>query len=178
MKTCPHLYFSRTAIAVVIAASFWLAGCGHHRGAASPGREIAIPLFENATFEPTLNMQATQAVKEAFLTRGFQITGASSGAPTILTGKINSFEKTPISLGATGLAMEYRIKIGAEITLRHRGEETTFTAEETAEFFAHSDTLLHRAAEDRAIRETSRRLAERVADLLFIKSHSLGSTKQ
>ncbi len=174
--------FMRTLVTAALAASFSLVGCGYYRGIApvSSGPKIAIPLFENATFEPILDRQTTRAVKEAFLARGFNVTGDPNGAPIILAGKISSFEKTPISLNAAGSALEYRVKIGTKITLRYRGETegATFIVEEAAEFFSHSDTILHRAAEDRAIREASLRLAERMVDLLFTKSGALRSTKR
>ncbi|HLG21199.1 MAG TPA: LptE family protein [Candidatus Manganitrophaceae bacterium] len=150
---------------------FLLAGCGYHRGIradALPHRPIAIPVFENGTFEPLVEKRVHEIFKETFMTRGWNVVAEDGQAPLVLSGKINRFDRTPVSLNLSGQAQEYRLKIGLAFSLREKGGNPAAesTAEGSAEYIARSDAGEDRAAQDRAIREAGRRLAEQVADLL------------
>ncbi|MFQ5950400.1 MAG: hypothetical protein ACE5J1_06925, partial [Nitrospiria bacterium] len=76
-----------------------------------------------------------------------------------------------------GRVKEYRIKIGLQLRL-HRskmgegpdGRKTFVTATEgSAEYIARSDPDADRIAENRAIREAGRRMAEEAADFLLAR---------
>ncbi len=150
-----------------------LAGCGYHSGIrsemASPDRTIAIPVFENATFEPLLENRVSEGFKETFLRQGWQVVAKPDQAPLTLSGRVIRFDRVPISLNRIGQAQEYRITIGLEYAFLSSKETPPSKqkdhAEASAEYIASSDPITDRVAEDRAIREAGRRLAERVADL-------------
>lgn len=152
-----------------------LAGCGYHSGirsdATSPDQTIAIPVFENATFEPLLEKRVSESFKETFLKQGWQVVGHLNHAPLTLSGRVTRFDRTPISLNRIGQAQEYRITIGLEYTLLPneggRSKQKDH-AEASAEYIANPDPISDRAAQDRAIREAGQHLAERVADLISI----------
>jgi len=175
-----------------------LAGCGYHEGirpavaeiepVKPPGRArhtIAIPIFENATFEPILEKPISQIFKETFFSRGWDITGDPKRAAVILKGRINRYERFPISLNPQGQAKEYRIKIGLQLRLHPSegagadGEKTFVVATEgSAEYIARSDPGADRIAENRAIREAGRRMAEEAADFLLARISQEGATGQ
>jgi outer membrane lipopolysaccharide assembly protein LptE/RlpB len=165
---------------------FGMAACGYQVGAGSDlsnsaesmgaGRTIAIPLFENATFEPILEKRVTETFKETFFSRGWKVV-APNRASLVLTGRIHRFERTPISLNRDGQAEEYRVKIGMEILLldpEAREKQQTAPlkreAEGLADYVARADVAADRVAEDRAIREAGRKMAEQVADLFSTKN--------
>ena len=149
-----------------------LAGCGYQSGIrseiTSSDQTIAIPIFENATFEPLLERQVAESFKETFLRQGWRVVAHSDQAPLTLSGRVIRFDRVPISLNLIGQALEYRITIGLEYTfLPKTGDppKQKDHAEASAEYIANPDPLADRAAEDRAIREAGLRLAERVVDL-------------
>jgi len=166
-----------------------MAACGYQAGggvahfnqvdSAVAGRTIAIPLFENVTFEPILEKRVTETFKETFYSRGWKVVGARAGASFLLTGKIIRFERIPISLNRDGLAEEFRVKIGMELRLldsengqMRNGKPDLLRkeAEGVAEYIARADVAADRVAEDRAIREAGRKLAEQVTDLFTAKN--------
>ncbi len=152
-----------------------LAGCGYHSGLrseiTSSDHAIAIPIFENATFEPLLEKRVSESFKETFLRQGWQVVAHPHQAPLTLSGRVTRFDRTPVALNRIGQAQEYRITIGFEYTLLPRqGDQSKQKdhAEGSAEYIANPDPISDRAAQDRAIREAGRHLAERVADLISI----------
>lgn len=165
-----------------------LAGCGYHHGFRSdlqpfpeghgirsdPAsfQQIAIPVFENLTFEPLLEKRVHEIFKETFVTRGWKVVDLDQ-ASTVLSGKINRFERAPIALNLQSQAEEYRIKVGLALTLGSKegsAPPQKIDAEGSAEYIARTDPAEDRAGQDRAIREAARRLAERAADLLSERS--------
>lgn len=156
-----------------------LAGCGYHNGirsdAPSPDQIIAIPVFENATFEPLLEKRVSESFKEIFLRQGWQVLGHSDQAPLTLSGRVTRFDRTPLSLNRIGQAQEYRITIGLEYTLLPKEADRSKQkdhAEASAEYLASPDPISDRAAQDRAIREAGQHLAEQVADLISVAPRS------
>jgi hypothetical protein len=191
----------RTIFRVILSLSFFtFLACGYHFGtgpersdgaeSTGAGRNIAIPLFENTTFEPILEKRVTEAFKETFFSKGWKVVSDQRHASLILTGRILRFERIPISLRQDGLAEEFRVKIGMEVRLLDSEKEPTQEgkaaplkreAEGIADYIARADVAADRVAEDRAIREAGRKMAEQVADLLptknFFKSEPKAETR-
>jgi len=157
---------------VILLLLLSLTGCGYHNEIRSEvplsGQTIAIPIFENGTFEPFLEKRITESFKETFLRQGWRVVSHPDQAPLLLSGRMIRFDRIPISLDRNSQAQEYRIIVGLEYTFRPKGGEPPKQkdrVEASAEYLANPDPLADRAAEDRAIREAGQRLAERVADL-------------
>lgn len=149
------------------------------RGPTGAGRTIAIPLFENATFEPILEKRVTETFKETFFSKGWKVVSDQDPASLVLTGRIYRFERVPLSLNRSGQAEEFRVKIGMEVRLLDsengpkpdgKAGPLKGEAEGVADYFARADVAADRVAEDRAIREAGRKMAEQVADLLPTKN--------
>jgi outer membrane lipopolysaccharide assembly protein LptE/RlpB len=168
---------------------FSVTACGYQTGSgaahfndvdsATAGRSIAIPLFENATFEPILEKRVTETFKETFYSRGWKVISDQNLASFVLTGRINRFERIPVSLNRDGQAQEFRVKIGMELRLldsengQKRSGKTDLLKRESegvADYIARVDVAEDRVAEDRAIREAGRKMAEQVTDLLTAKN--------
>lgn len=164
---------------------FGAAACGYQSGireTPSPGGSarddltVAVPLFENATFEPILEKRLGEIFKETLLSRGWKIVGDPDAAPLVLTGRIHRYERIPVSLNLQEQAEEYRIRIGLEVRLfdstEGRNEANLVWKREVegaADYIARPDPSADRVAQDRAIREAARRMAERTVDFLLEK---------
>lgn len=147
-------------------------GCGYRQAGIVDSvlppnaKTIAIPTFRNQTFESALESTLTTYVKEEFITSNrFGVTNNSDEADLVLKGIIQSFGLTPLSIDqATGRVLEYRVKIVVDITLEDpRSQKVLWqesSLETTAEFFAGSDPSATRVAQNRAVAEAGKHLAE------------------
>lgn len=160
-----------------------LSGCGVRQGmdhrvtdlarVRDPGsirQTIAIPLFENATFEPLLGKRISQIFKETFISRGWEVRSDPGRADLVLRGRITRYHRAPVSLNLQGQAREYRVQIGLQFHLQQsEGKRFVTSVEENTEYIARPDVKASRIAEDRAIREAGQKMAERLADLLLTR---------
>ncbi len=153
-------------------------GCGYQfvgRASALPPevRKIAVPTFENTTFEPLLDERLTEAIKKGFMARPrLQVVNSTSEADAVLKGKITAFRLTPLSFDPQNQAAEYRVKILADFALQDVRDQKILWQEKmmetTAEYFVIQDLVdptrvdiaRTRDAEDRAIAEAAKVLAE------------------
>ncbi|HLB95135.1 MAG TPA: LptE family protein [Nitrospiria bacterium] len=149
----------------------FLSGCGYRQ--VEPGlplpldaKTIAIPTFRNQTFESALESTLTTYVKEEFITSNrFGVTNNPDEADLVLKGIIQSFGLTPLSIDqTTGRVLEYRVKIVLDITLEDPKSQKVLwresSLETTAEFFAGADPSATRVAQNRAVAEAGKHLAE------------------
>jgi len=163
-----------------------LGGCGYQLAGApepsSPGdhsrQSIAVPVFENRTFEPLVERQTTDAIKEELLIQGWPLVNDPSQADLVITGKVVAFSLNPLSLDLESNILEYRVLLTLNLTLENtRLKQTIWKAapwEGSAEFLASNDAGQQRVNEDRAIREASRRVALDLSHRLSALSLSPG----
>lgn len=112
---------------VVIAALalFALSSCGYHftpvGGIVPEGaKTLAIPVFNNATYEPYLDVEVTKAVVEEFLTDGRLEVTSLETADLVLHGSITKFELTPASYTSESYVASYTVSIGVKMTIEDR----------------------------------------------------------
>jgi hypothetical protein len=160
-------------VAIGLSLLFIMHGCGYHPatlpasgGAASP-QWIVIPVFLNDTFEPALEGKVTRMVKQEFLTHGdFRIAQDPTQARLILEGRITSFGLTPLSFNPQYRVQEYRVNISMEVKLLSAQSKKLLwqqgALEASAEFVVSPDTGVSRSAQDLAIDEASKRIAEEI----------------
>ncbi|HET6369585.1 MAG TPA: LptE family protein [Nitrospiria bacterium] len=168
-----------------------MGGCGYRMGEVTPdiepsgasGIRIVVPIFENLTFEPLLERQAADAIKEELITRGWNVVNRAQDADAVLRGKILAFELIPLSLDPQGQVLEYRVHMTVSMVLttpppssRLIWSESAW--EENSDFRASSDPAVQRINEDRSIREACGRLGVRLSrkmTTLSISSPAPGS---
>jgi hypothetical protein len=156
----------------------FVSACGYQfvgRGSGLPPeiRKIAIPTFDNKTFEPLVEERITEAVKAGFMARPrLQVVNNASEADAVFKGKINFFSLIPLSFTPDNIAAEYRVRILADFTLQNTRDQKILWQEKmmetTADYFVVQDPLLTaqvdiartRDAEDRAIAEAAKVLAD------------------
>jgi hypothetical protein len=149
----------------MLAASLFVVSCGYtvasQRG--EPGASsVAVPLFDNRTFEPFVETRVTERVKSRLVsTSSWRLVNAPEHAAVVIRGAVTAFGVTTVSFDAENRPLEQRISITADITT----ESTTdaplhVTLTSTAEYTETADSLQTRAAKNRAIDEASDGLAE------------------
>ena len=106
---------------LLIAFALYLAACGYQlagRGTFLPEhiKKIGIPLFENHTPRPDLEMKMTEKIQEEFITRGnYQIVSSEDEVDALLKGEILSYNLNPRSADAEGRATSYTVIIRARV---------------------------------------------------------------
>ena len=163
-----YLFFLLTPYALLLTV---LAGCGYHLSGSqrlpSEIRTIAVPVFHNQTFEPTLENAVTAAVKQEFLTNGrLEVVNDPDQADLVLKGTVVSFGLTPMSFDrTTSVVLEYRVRIRATVALEDRRGKVLWKdseMESAAEYRVHPDTAANRVAQDHAVAEAGKQFAENV----------------
>ncbi len=148
-----------------------LLGCGYHLAGSGvdlppEAKTIAVPTMQNLTFEPALESVVTKYIREEFLSASrLKLIQSAGEADLLLKGTILNFNLIPISFDRDrSVVLEYRVKIDVDVRLEESAsskiiwEDPFF--ESTAEFFVREDTSTTRVAQDRAIAEASKHLAE------------------
>lgn len=164
-----YLFFLLTPYALLLTV---LAGCGYHLAGSNrlPDdiRTIAVPVFFNETFEPTLENAVTSAVKQEFLTNSrLTVVNDPEEADLVLRGTIVSFGLTPVTFDrTTSVVLEYRVRIRASVTVEDRRTQKVLwknpAMESAAEYRVNPDTAANRVAQDHAVAEAGKLFAENV----------------
>lgn len=136
-------------------------------------RRIAVPTFENQTFEPLLDERLTDAVKKAFIAYPrLEVVNSASESDAVLKGKILTFLLVPLSFNSFNEAAEYRVKIQADIELQDSRNQKILWQDKKMETMAEYiviedpvnptrvDLARTRDAEDRAIAEAAKVLGK------------------
>jgi len=156
------------------ASIFFLAltGCGYHLSGSdrlpSDIETVAVPVFHNNTFQPTLENAVTAAVKEEFLTNSrLKVVNDPDQADLVVKGTIVSYGLTPLSFDSSRtVVLEYRVHIRAAVSVEAPRKQKVFWKdpgmEAMAEYLVNPDTAANRVAEDHAIAEASKQFAENV----------------
>jgi hypothetical protein len=149
----------------------FIIGCGYRLTTSppEPGMDsVAVPVFENRTFEPTLEARVTERVKARLVSSGpWRVVNNPERAALVIRGAVTGFGVTTLSFEppAAGLPptrpLEQRVSITTDVTAA--SDEYTplhMTLIGTAEYTETSDSLQTRTAKDRAIEEASDGVAE------------------
>jgi outer membrane lipopolysaccharide assembly protein LptE/RlpB len=158
-----------TAVAVFSSCGYHFSGIG---GIVPEGvKTIAVPVFLNATNEPYVDVEVTQAVVDEFMVDGrLKVTGLEE-AEVALRGKIVKYEKIPLSYTPQSYVQQYRIRLVVEAFLedlrtkkilwQEQGIESNFIADYTAVYSSpgSSDIRATKVGKDEAIRKASQDIA-------------------
>lgn len=144
-------------------------GCGYTTVAtpAEHAPSIAVPLFENRTFEPLLDVRVTERVKSRLVATGpWRLVNRPGTADLVVRGVVTALGVTPVSFDRSHRVLEQRVTITAQITADRRnqaaGPAFQGTVTGTSEYSEVGDTLQIRAAKNRAIEEAGDLLAQDV----------------
>lgn len=83
-------------------------------------KTVAIPVFENATTEYTLEREVTQAIIEHFVRDNHLKVVDERSADASLRGKITEYRNSVFGFSTSAQAQEYRVTIGISVTFKDR----------------------------------------------------------
>ncbi len=114
---------SRTGwLSTLIALTVPLAGsCAYTTSTAllpSHIKTVAVPVFENATTEYTLEQQVTDAVIQRFVADNHLRIVDERSANAVVRGKIFLYKNAVFGFSAQNQAQEYRVTIGVSVTFK------------------------------------------------------------
>jgi hypothetical protein len=165
-----------SSLAVVLFCLLLLPSCGYHisgtGGVVPEGvRTIAVPVFFNATNEPYVDVEVTQAVVEEFMTDGRLTVVSLEEAELALRGKVVKYEVTPLSYTTLSYVQQYRVDLVVDASLedlrskkvlwQFKGMESGFISSYAVSFDAtgRADIRGTRVAKDAAIKKASQDVA-------------------
>ncbi|MFZ5863593.1 MAG: LPS assembly lipoprotein LptE [Nitrospirota bacterium] len=151
--------------AAALAASALVMGCGYGLVSSRDGTgptPVAVPLFENRTFEPFVDARVTERVRlRVENTAGWRLVSAPESADLVIRGTVTGVGVTAVSFDAANRPLEQRVAITAEVTAAPReGEPFQDSLTGTAEYRESADSLQTRAAKNRAIEEAADNVAQ------------------
>ncbi len=150
--------------------------CGYHLsgtgGIVPEGvHTISVPVFFNATNEPYVDVEVTQAVVEEFMTDGRLKVVSLEEAELALRGKVLKYDVTPLSYTSQSYVQQYRVHIVVEASLedlrskkilwQEKGIESVFISDYAVSFNAAggADIRGTRIAKDAAVKQASQDIA-------------------
>jgi outer membrane lipopolysaccharide assembly protein LptE/RlpB len=138
---------------------------------APPGlTSVAVPTFQNRTYEPGIEVPFTQAfLNEFILDRRVHVVDRGQ-ADSLLEGIITDFKIYSVSYDPSGRVLEYQTSVILNLTLKDRTgkvvwEEKNFS--ETQWYRASSNVLTSEANKVAAIQQIGRLVAERLRNRFF-----------
>jgi outer membrane lipopolysaccharide assembly protein LptE/RlpB len=153
-----------------------ITSCGYHLsgtgGIVPEGvRTISVPVFFNATNEPYVDVEVTQAVVEEFMTDGRLKVTNPDEAELALRGRVVKYEVTPLSYNSRSFVQQYRVHLVVDASLedmrskkvlwQEKGIQSLFISDYTVFFDATGSVDIRgtRVAKDAAIKRASQDIA-------------------
>jgi hypothetical protein len=162
---------ARTAIAgFAVLCSLVTAGCGYEFGTtvkpgSARGLTLAVPVFNNDTFEPVLDKKVTEFVRRQFLQAdGLTLVNDVSTAPLVLRGRIRGYGLQTMSF-RQGFVNEQRVNIQVEVTFEDTSARKVLWRESYrtwADFFQSNDLATNRDRQDRATEAACQTMADHI----------------
>jgi len=152
-----------------------LLGCGYQLVGKEthlpPGiQSLAIPTFQNQTFEPGIEIPFTQGfLKEFIQDRRVRVVERSE-ADSILEGVIKSFQIYTVAYDRSGIALEYQTAVVIDLTLKKKNGEILWAEKDLSDtrvYRASTNALISESNKAAAIQLLARFMAERVRNRFF-----------
>ena len=151
-------------------------GCGYRlagEGGGPPSeiRSIAVPTFNNETYEAGIETIVTNALlRELIKDRRLKVVGQDE-ADAIMEGTVTSFTTSSVAYDPTGVVLEYRTWVTLDVTVRRNRKGEILWSQrgllESSVYRVSSEVLLTEAEKGRAIQTIAEKLARRIRRGLF-----------
>ena len=94
--------------------------CGYHLvgyGSVLPShiRTIAIPVFKNTSPEPNIHRDATDAIRQIFITDGRLKVVSANRAELLIRGTLTDYQLRAVSFSGRDVAEEYIVRLGVRV---------------------------------------------------------------
>lgn len=148
-----------------------LCGCGYRVGSLLPKdiKTVAVPMFENKTPEPELEVMVTNGIIQEFITDGSLQVVEEENADTILLGEIIDYRREPIRYTKEEITREYRLVIAVRLVFKDQRHneviwENPRVEGETTFFVGTSLPESERANLPNAIKDLAHDVVEKVVE--------------
>jgi hypothetical protein len=160
-------------VVAALAASTLVMGCGYGLVSSRDGTAptpVAVPLFDNRTFEPFLDARVTERVRSRVETMAaWTLASTPESAGVVIRGAVTGFGVITVSFDADNRPLEQRVAITAEVVATPQaGPPFQGTVTGTAEYRESADSLETRAAKNRAIEEAADNVAHELTARLYL----------
>jgi outer membrane lipopolysaccharide assembly protein LptE/RlpB len=131
---------------------------------------VAIPTFQNKTYEPGIEVQFTQAfLREFILDKRVKVVTRAE-ADSILEGVVKSFIIVSVAYNREGYVSQYEMTVVIDLILKDRAGKVLWERRdfsETTWFRASSSGLINETFKQAAIQEAGRLLAGQIRNRFF-----------
>ena len=152
---------------ITLALSLLLSGCGYRLAVheSLKGRSVAVPVFANKTLRPNLESCLTAKVVDRFAGSGGATVVKSDQAELALTGTILAYNESASGFTADDKVAMYQLSMTVEAALRQVSNGAVIwkgTLRAVQDYPTSSDLALKINAQEAALRELCRKLAESI----------------
>ena len=165
-----NLRFLFITLAVILTA-----GCGYHLvgyGSSLPAhiKTIAIPTFKNSSIEPNIHRDATDSIRQAFISDGRLKLIDVKRADLIIKGTLINYQLQPVSFSAQDTVDEYIIRLGVQIEAYDRIKKRILVKQEFNtqwDYRVTSSVIGSESAKNTALIEAYNDLADRLVSIII-----------
>ena len=162
--------------AITFSGLLFISGCYHLVGSGSSElskdmKKMAIPLFKNKTDVAEIEIVVTNAIIKEFTSFSPGKVTDMEHAKAAIEGKVISYSLDTIAADRRDKMLEYRLKIGLEITLKDLEENNVLYQNKDFEghidFKIPRDSISRKREEENARRRLAEELAKRLVGEIF-----------
>lgn len=104
-------------LAVILVSLLTVTSCGYRVGSLLPPdiKTIAVPIFENLTIEPELEIRVTNGIIREFVADGTLEVVEEGPADTLLIGEIIGYTRQPLRYTKQEVTREYRLLLSVKL---------------------------------------------------------------
>ncbi|MDM7915076.1 MAG: LptE family protein [Candidatus Eisenbacteria bacterium] len=129
-----HIYLFAPALALALSLSLAAGGCGLYSFSSSSlppyMKTVAVPVFENATLEPDVANQVTEAVTQRFLSDSRLKLVGESRADVVVHGSVTSYDNRVHNYQGD-VPLDYIVVLNVRATLRDQAKSRDLWKDET-----------------------------------------------
>ena len=165
-----NLRFLFITLAVILTA-----GCGYHLvgyGSSLPAhiKTIAIPTFKNSSIEPNIHRDATDSIRQAFISDGRLKLIDVKRDDLIIKGTLLNYQLQPVAFSAQDTVDEYIIRLGVQIEAYDRIKKRILVKQEFNtqwDYRVTSSVIDSESAKNTALIEAYNDLADRLVSIII-----------
>ncbi len=151
-------------------------GCGYQmagKGASqlSPHlNTVAIPVLENNSPEPTIQLPLTEALRLAFITDGrLRLVNNKAGADLLITGTVTNYWIRAVAFNDLDVATEYWVYIEADVLVQDQVKNQVYLKQKLKtrwDYVADFRIVSTEASRQEALAQTYRVISQRLVSLV------------
>ena len=150
-------------------------GCGYHLvgyGSALPShiRTIAVPVFQNTSTEPNIHRDATDAIRQIFITDGRLKLVSTREADLLVRGILTDYQLRAVSFSGKDMAEEYIVRLGVQVEAYDRAKGKVLLSQKFTtqwDYRITSGVVASEAARFAAVKEAYDDLGDQLVNIII-----------